>query len=104
MFDLATDATSRRVAAAFFEKGKVVAAVCHGPAAFANVTLSNGEHLLKGKKVTGFSNAEEDAMDKSKLMPFALETKLNEASGGKFEKAKEMARDIAREGDGCAIP
>lgn len=89
MFDLATDATSRRIAAAFAEKGKPVAAVCHGPAALVNVTLSSGEHLLKGKRVTGFSNSEEDSVQKSKLMPFMLETKLGEVSGGKYEKAKE---------------
>lgn len=89
MFDLATDATSQKIIAAFAEKGKVVASVCHGPAAFVNVKLSDGTHLLKGKEVTGFSNTEEDQMDYSKFMPFMLETKLNEESGGKYVKAAE---------------
>lgn len=116
MFDLATDPTSQKIIAAFAEKGKVVASVCHGPAAFVNVKLSDGTHLLKGKEVTGFSNTEEDQMDYSKYMPFMLvrsfsrnlvsggqatrgtiktadieiqETKLNEESGGKYVKAAE---------------
>lgn len=89
MFDLATDPTCQHIIASFAEKGKVVASVCHGPAAFVNVKLSDGTHLLKGKEVTGFSNAEEDQMDYSKFMPFMLETKLNEESGGKYVKAAE---------------
>jgi len=87
MFDLAVAAVSQKVIAEFAEKGKVVAAVCHGPAAFVNVTL-RGEHLLKGKEVTGFSNAEEDIMGLSEAVPFLLEDKLNEV-GAKFVKAEE---------------
>lgn len=89
MFDLATDPTSQKLIASFAEKGKVVASVCHGPAAFVNVKLSDGTHLLKNKEVTGFSNTEEDQMQYSDLMPFMLETKLNEESGGKYVKAAE---------------
>ena len=90
MFDLASSPTSQKLAAEFAEKGKVVAAVCHGPAALAYVTLSNGEQLLKGKTVTGFSNAEEDQIQLSGAVPFLLEDRLNEASGGKFVKAGDL--------------
>lgn len=89
MFDLANDATSQKLIADFAGRGKVVAAVCHGPAAFVNVKLADGTHLLQGREVTGFSNAEEDQMDLSKHMPFMLETKLAEVSGGKYVKAAE---------------
>ncbi|KAJ4422313.1 hypothetical protein N0V82_003069 [Gnomoniopsis sp. IMI 355080] len=88
MFDLANDATSQKLIASFAEKGKPVAAVCHGPAAFVNVKLSNGKHLLEGKEVTGFSNTEEDQVQLSALMPFMLEDKLKEV-GGKYVKAAE---------------
>jgi len=88
MFDLAVDETSRKVIAEFASKGKVVAAVCHGPGAFVNVTLPNGERLLKGKQVTGFSNAEEDIMGLSQVVPFLLEDKMKQ-EGGKFVKAAE---------------
>jgi len=88
MFDLAVAKVSQQVITEFAEKGKVVAAVCHGPGAFVNVTLAGGEHLLKGKEVTGFSNAEEDIMGLSEVVPFLLEDKLKEV-GGRFVKAEE---------------
>ena len=62
MFDLATDATSQKVIKEFYEAGKVVSAVCHGPAAFVNVKLSDGKNLVDGAQVTGFSNSEEDSV------------------------------------------
>lgn len=89
MFDLATDAASHKLIADFASKGKVVSAVCHGPAVFVNVKLADGTHLLKGKEVTGFSNVEEDQVQLSSAMPFMLETELDKASGGKYVKAAE---------------
>ncbi|KAJ3203574.1 hypothetical protein HDU67_010105 [Dinochytrium kinnereticum] len=86
MFDLATDATSQSITAKVYESGGVVAAVCHGPAGIANVKLSNGEYIVKGKKVTGFSNDEEDLVQLTPFMPFMLETTLV-GHGGVFEKA-----------------
>ncbi|XP_048581928.1 glyoxalase 3 [Nematostella vectensis] len=73
--------------AAIYEKGGIVSAVCHGPAGIVDTKLSNGEYLVKGKEVTCFTNDEEDAIDKSKLMPFMLETRLIE-HGAKFKRAK----------------
>lgn len=89
MFDLATDAASQKLIADFASKGKVVSAVCHGPAVFVNVKLADGTHLLKDKEVTGFSNVEEDQVQLSSAMPFMLETELDKASGGKYVKAAE---------------
>ncbi|KAI1400486.1 ThiJ/PfpI family protein [Hypoxylon fuscum] len=89
MFDIATDADSIALIAEFWTKGKVVAAVCHGPAAFVNVTLPGGEHILKGKDVSGFSSAEEDAVGMSQYMPFVLEDKIK-AGGAVYHKAPEM--------------
>lgn len=66
MFDLATDATSHAIIREFWESGKVVSAVCHGPIALANVKLSDGSYLVDGSAVTGFTNAEEDAVSLSK--------------------------------------
>ncbi|KAG2484722.1 hypothetical protein HYH03_016469 [Edaphochlamys debaryana] len=72
----------------FAAAGKVVAAVCHGPNGLVNVKGPDGKPLVAGKKVTGFSNAEEYAVAKENLVPFMLEDKLKEL-GGKFEMAKE---------------
>ncbi|KAK6346919.1 hypothetical protein TWF696_007019 [Orbilia brochopaga] len=89
MFDLAVDRDSIKLITEFFEKGKIVGAVCHGPAALVNVRLPGGGHLLHGQPVTGFSNAEEESVKMTEAMPFELETELNRHSGGKYEKAAE---------------
>lgn len=86
MFDLATDPTSQSIVAEFAEAGKVVSAVCHGPAALVGVIMPGGKSLLEGKEVTGFSNEEEEQVGKTKVVPFLLEDKMKEA-GGKYVKA-----------------
>ncbi|KAI1412549.1 ThiJ/PfpI family protein [Hypoxylon sp. FL1857] len=88
MFDLATDKDSIALINEFWAKGKVTSAVCHGPAAFVNVKLPSGESLLKGRDVSAFTNAEEDAVGMSKYMPFKLEDKIKEG-GANFQKASE---------------
>lgn len=92
MFDLAGHAASQALAQEFAAKGKVVAAVCHGPAALVGVKAPGGKELyLRGKKVTGFSNAEEAEVGLDKAVPFLLEDRMVEAVGkeGRFEKAAE---------------
>ena len=88
MFDLVKDKTSIDLINAFTEAKKPVSAVCHGPAVFANVK-SSGKPLLSGATVTGFSNTEEDQVQLSSLMPFMLEDRLNEVSGGGYVKADQ---------------
>lgn len=88
MFDLATDATSHQIIQEFYESGKVVSAVCHGPAALVNAKLSDGSYLVAGQEVTGFTNTEEDQVQLSSAMPFMLETELG-ARGGKYVKSSE---------------
>lgn len=88
MIDLVDWEPSKKLAADFFDKGKVVSAVCHGPAALAKVKLSNGELLIKDQEVTAFSNTEEDQVKLSDAMPFMLETLIKE-QGAKYEIAKE---------------
>jgi len=84
MFDVATDPVSQEIVAEFWESGKIVAAVCHGVAALMDVKLTDGTYLLGGKRVTGFSEAEELSMD---AMPFSLEQNLKSRSGGRYEIA-----------------
>jgi putative intracellular protease/amidase len=90
MFDLATDPTSHKIIGEFYDAGKIVSAVCHGPAALAHVKVAGGKYLLEGQKVTGFSNSEEDAVGLTSTMPFKLEDALNEASGGHYVKAEQV--------------
>lgn len=89
MYDLATDPTSHKLINEFYAANKIVSAVCHGPAALIGVKLPSGEFLISGSKVTGFSNTEETTVGLMEAMPFSLEDKLNEASGGNFVKASE---------------
>ncbi|EHA27750.1 hypothetical protein ASPNIDRAFT_137040, partial [Aspergillus niger ATCC 1015] len=72
--------------AGFLEAGKVVSAVCHGPAALANVKLSNGTYLIAEQNFIGISDVEEDIIQFSRDMSFLLETELREY-GGIYEKA-----------------
>jgi len=67
--------------------GKVIGAVCHGLMALVNVKDSDGVPIVKGKKVTGFSNDEEYAVAKETLVPFLVEDKLKEL-GGEYCKAE----------------
>lgn len=86
MFDLATDEASHKLIREFYENKKIVSAVCHGPAALANVKLSDGSFLVSGNTVTGLSNEEEEILQFTKLMPFLLEDQLRE-NGGHYKKA-----------------
>lgn len=89
MWDLAHNETSHKIISEFHSKDRIIAAVCHGPAALAYAKLPSGKFLLENAPVTGFSNTEEEAYIGLSNMPFELETALGEASNGKFEKASD---------------
>lgn len=82
MADMPQNETVHKIIAKFWESGKVVAAVCHGPVSLLNVKLSDGSWLVDGKKITSFSNEEEENYAKADV-PFMLESALRE-HGAKF--------------------
>lgn len=86
MWDFAEDSVLHDKTALFFESGKTVSAVCHGVAALLNVRLSNGKHLIDGKKGTGFSYFDEGIAGVKRLAPFNLERRLKD-HGLKYSKA-----------------
>jgi len=89
MFDLVSDSDSLALIQEFAAAGKTVAAVCHGPIALVNAKGADGKSsLIKGKEVTGFSNAEEDAVDLTKYMPILLEDQIK-AAGATYKKADQ---------------
>lgn len=88
MFDLVNNDISTNLIREFYEADRYVIALCHGAAALLNAKLADGSLLIAGEPVTGFSNAEEIAVDRQKDMPFHLETYLNNASGGHYEKSE----------------
>jgi putative intracellular protease/amidase len=81
MWDMPDNATSIALIEAFVAAGKPVAAVCHAPVAFVNVRGKDGEYLVKGKHVTGFTNTEEEAVGLTAVVPFLLEDRLRERGG-----------------------
>lgn len=93
MWDLAENADLVRLLAGANDDGRIVAAVCHGPAAFAKLGK-----LVSGKRVTGFSNEEEDAVGLTPIVPFALESKLIEL-GGKYERGPKWGAFALRDGN-----
>ena len=78
MWDMADNATSIALIEAFVKADKPVGAVCHAPVALINVRGKDGEYLVKGKRVTGFTNAEEEAVGLTTVVPFLLEDRLKE--------------------------
>jgi len=78
MWDFPGDAGLVRLARGIYERGGVVAAVCHGPAALTELTLSDGSYLVAGKELTGFTNSEEAAVGLTEVVPFLLADRLSE--------------------------
>lgn len=86
MWDLREDKAFAAASAKIYEAGGVVSAVCHGPAALVDIQLSTGKYLVDGKRVNAFTNAEEQAVGLSKVVPYLLEDALK-ARGANFESA-----------------
>jgi len=87
MWDLVDNPVSIALIESFYNSGKPVAAVCHSPAVFHKVTYK-GEPLVKGKRVTGFTNGEEEAVHLTHVVPFLVEDELKRV-GGLYEKAAD---------------
>lgn len=78
MWDFPQSAAVLRVTRSIYEAGGVVGAVCHGPAALVNVTLSDGTPLVAGKRMAAFTDSEEHAVQLEKVVPFLLARTLVE--------------------------
>ncbi|TVY14817.1 Glutamine amidotransferase-like class 1 domain-containing protein 1 [Lachnellula arida] len=90
MWDIAENATSIKLIREFYDAGLILATVCHGSIALANVKLDDGSYLIAGEKVTGFSNAEVASYNTNFdeiPVPFHLEDALEKSSGGNYEQA-----------------
>ena len=96
MWDLAVDKNSIELIETFIKQDKPVAFVCHSPAALKNVKI-DGEYLVKGKTVTGFSNTEEEAVQLTDVVPFLLEDVLK-ANGGNYERVADWESFVVEDG------
>jgi putative intracellular protease/amidase len=97
MWDLAEDQNSIDLIEAFLAAGKTVALVCHAPGALRHVNTPDGKPLVQGKKVTGFTNTEEEAVGLTKVVPFLVEDELK-AKGGIFSKADDWQPYVLTDG------
>ncbi|GMQ30762.1 type 1 glutamine amidotransferase domain-containing protein [Algoriphagus confluentis] len=92
LFDVTYDEKILTLIAKIYENGGIVGGCGHGPGAFANVKLSNGEYMVKGKKVTGFPNSTEVTKSWAKegtLLPIMLEDQLRE-NGALFQSKDDL--------------
>ena len=98
LWDLANDLTSVKLIETFNEQEKPIAFVCHAPAALKRVSGTDGNPLVKGKKVTGFTNSEEEAVQLTEIVPFLVEDMLQE-NGGIYSKKEDWAAYAVQDGN-----
>lgn len=96
MYDLPDNPHVQRLVADSLQADKPVAAVCHGPACLVNVDI-NGTPLVKGRKITAFTDSEEKLMQLDSLMPFLLETRFREL-GADFVAAADWSDNTLKDG------
>ncbi len=97
LWDLVTDKDSIKLIEEFYNHQKPIAFVCHAPAALINAKAINGEPLVKGKHLTGFSNTEEEAVQLTKVVPFLLEEELKK-EGAHYTKGKDWSSYVMQDG------
>lgn len=96
LWDLAEDKVSQDLIVDFYNNDKPVAFVCHAPGVLKDVKI-DGEYLVKGKNVTGFTNTEEEAVQLTDVVPFLVEDMLKR-NGGSYSKVEDWAPYAVVEG------
>lgn len=88
LWDLVDNKTSNKLIESFYAHNKPVSFVCHAPAILKNIQDTDGNALVKGRKVTGFTNGEEEAVQLTEVVPFLIEDMM-----------KEKGADYSKKGD-----
>ncbi|MFM2476847.1 type 1 glutamine amidotransferase domain-containing protein [Celerinatantimonas sp. MCCC 1A17872] len=97
MWDFPNSPAVLAITRKMYEQGQIIAAVCHGPSALVNVTLSDGSYLVAGKKVAAFTDSEESAVSMVDAVPFLLESALKER-GALVQSADDWASNVVVDG------
>ncbi len=97
MWDFANNPQLSQIISTMYEHNGIISAVCHGPAGLLNVKLSNGDLLIKGRHLTGFTAEEEAFRQYDKIVPFELEAAL-EKDGAIFEEAPIFENKVVVDG------
>lgn len=90
LWDLAENSFNNKLLEAFDANGRPIAAVCHAPGIFRHTKGKDGKPLVNGRKVTGFTNSEEEAVGLTDVVPFLVEDMLN-GNGGIYSKIDDWA-------------
>lgn len=98
LWDLAEDKHSISLIEDFYRKGKPLGLVCHAPGVLRHAKNAEKGPLVKGKKVTGFSNTEEEAVQLTKVVPFLVEDMLQQ-NGGVYCKGDDWGSYAAEDGN-----
>lgn len=97
LWDLAENADSQRLIETFIAENRPLAAVCHAPAIFKHSKGADKMSVVSGRRVTGFSNSEEDAVGLTKIVPFLVEDMLK-ANGGLYESGPDGGSHVVVDG------
>lgn len=97
LWDLAEDRDSIALIESFLAAGKHVALVCHAPGVLRHATTPSGQPLVEGRKVTGFTNSEEEAVGLTEVVPFLVENELK-AKGGIYSKGEDWGSYVVSDG------
>jgi putative intracellular protease/amidase len=97
LWDLAEDPGSVRLIESTLQAGKPVALVCHAPGVLRHAKRADGQPLVDGRKVTGFTNSEEAAVELTDVVPFLVEDELKRL-GGRFERAADWQSYVVQDG------
>jgi len=97
LWDLPDNQELAALAARIYERGGLVAAVCHGPAGLVNIKLSDGSYLVAGHEVAAFTNEEEHAVELHDVVPFMLADRLEER-GAKHSPAANFQAHVVVSG------
>jgi putative intracellular protease/amidase len=98
LWDLAEDKNSIALIESFYNHNKPVASVCHAPAIFKHTKNTEGKSLVNEKKVTGFTNGEEEAVQLTNVVPFLVENMLKE-NGGIYSKKEDWSPYAVQDGE-----
>ena len=98
MFDLPGSVPLKKLLETLNAQGRVIAAVCHGPAGLVGAKRADGQPLVAGKRLTAFTNSEERAVELDGLMPFLLESRLREL-GADFAPALNWTDHVEIDGN-----
>ena len=97
LWDLAEDKASIALIEQMLAAGKPVAAVCHAPGVLRHPKNADGQSVVRGKQVTGFTNSEEEASGLTDVVPFLVEDMLQE-NGGQYSKAGDWEVHVMTDG------